>query len=179
MIAYAITDPSTLNFDTLSSDLKRFSEKADIILYRDKDISNYREQAKKFMAEAKRHQFDKILVHQDIDLACIVKADGVHLTSNQFESITKANFFGLFTVVSTHTLSEVKEAEKLGASMITFSPIFETPNKGDPHGVAVLKEIVMRTTIPVIALGGVLSLEQIEACEASGAKGFASIRYFA
>jgi thiamine-phosphate pyrophosphorylase len=179
MIAYAISDPTTLNFDRLSDDLKRFSKKADMIVYRDKDTNNYSDNAKKFIIEARKYKFDKIIIHQDIDLACLLKADGVHLTSAQFNNIEKAAFFGLFTIVSTHTLSEVKEAQRLGANMITFSPIFETPNKGEPKGVFALKEIVLRTTIPVIALGGIVDKKQIKACEESGAKGFASIRYFA
>lgn len=178
MIAYAITDPMTLDFARLSSDLKRFSQKTDIIVYRDKTNDNYSSNAKKFIIEAKKYNFDKVLLHSDVDLACLFKADGVHLTSKQFNSLEKAKFFGLFTVISTHTLTEVKEAEKLGADMITFSPIFETPNKGEPKGLDVLKEIVSRTTIPIIALGGIVTNEQIEGCKKSGAKGFASIRYF-
>ncbi len=179
MISYAITDPSTLNFNNLSSDLKRFAQKADMILYRDKDSDNYKSNAKIFMAEVRKYKFDKILLHQSIDLACLYTADGVHLTSSQIDLIEKAKFFKLFTIVSTHTLSEVKEAERLGADMITFSPIFKTPNKEEPKGLEVLKEIVSRVSIPVIALGGILTKEQIEDCERVGAKGFASIRYFA
>jgi thiamine-phosphate pyrophosphorylase len=179
MIAYAITDPTTLDFNNLSIDLERFSKRADMIVYRDKTIDDYSTRAKEFIKSAKGYDFDKILIHQDIDLACLLKADGVHLTSSQFGSIVKAKFFKLFTVVSTHTLSEVKEAEKLGADMITFSPIFKTPNKKEPKGLKVLKEITSRTNIPVIALGGVLTDKQIEDCIKCGAYGFASIRYFA
>ncbi len=178
MITYAITDPSTLNFNNLSSDLKKFSTKANIILYRDKNNSNYSYNAKIFVNEAKKYNFDKIILHQNIDLACIFQADGVHLTSSQLNLVEKAKFFKLFTIVSTHTLSEVKEAEKLGADMITFSPIFKTPNKEEPKGLDVLKEITSRVSIPVIALGGILTKEQIENCIKVGAKGFASIRYF-
>jgi len=34
------------------------------------------EQAKRFMAEARRYQFDKILIHQDIDLGVLSKLMG-------------------------------------------------------------------------------------------------------
>ncbi len=178
MISYAITDPSTLNFKNLSSDLKKFSQKANIILYRDKNNINYSSNAKLFVTEARKYNFDKIILHQSIDLACLYRADGVHLTSSQLNLVEKAKFFKLFTIVSTHTLSEVKEAERLGADMITFSPIFKTPNKEEPKGLDVLQEIVSRVTIPVIALGGILTRKQIEDCKRVGAKGFASIRYF-
>ena len=36
MISYAITDPSTLDFNHLERDLQRFSQKAAMIVYRDK-----------------------------------------------------------------------------------------------------------------------------------------------
>jgi len=178
MIAYAIYNQSNLKSTNLINNLKQISKKANMILYRDKESSNYSKFARVFIEEAKKFNFDKILIHQDIDLACLLKVDGVHLTSKQIEIIPKAKFFKLFTVVSTHNLSEVKEAEKLGADMITFSPIFETPNKGKPKGIEALKEIVKRVNIPVIALGGILTKEQIEECIGVGAKGFASIRYF-
>lgn len=82
-------------------------------------------------------------------------------------------------IISTHTLSEAKEADALGADMITFSPIFNTPNKGEPKGTETLKSVISKLSIPVIALGGIVSKEQIDLCENAGAFGFASIRYFA
>jgi len=63
--------------------------------------------------------------------------------------------------------------------MISFSPIFKTPNKGEPKGVTVLQELVSLVSIPVIALGGIVNPKQVALCEESGAKGFAAIRYFA
>ena len=81
-------------------------------------------------------------------------------------------------VVSTHNAEEALKAEALGADMITVSPIFNTPNKGLPMGVDVLKTIVSQVKIPVIALGGILTKDQIGVCKDAGAKGFASIRYF-
>jgi thiamine-phosphate pyrophosphorylase len=178
MIAYAITDPSTLNFQTLKSDIENFSKKADMLVYRDKSSDDYASNAKLFILEAREYAFSKILLHSDYDLAKMLNADGVHLKSTQFSDIKKAKTLGLFVVISTHSIEEAKKAESLGADMITFSPIFSTPNKGEPKGVEVLKSLVAKLTIPVIALGGILSEKQIEACENAGAFGFASIRYF-
>jgi len=178
MIAYAITDPSTLNFQTLSTDIKRFSIKADMLLYRDKSTDNYASNAKLFIEEAKKYSFKKILLHGDYLLAKELKADAVHLKSTQFSDIKKAKALGLFVVISTHTVEEAKKAEFLGADMITFSPIFTTPNKGEPKGIEELKSLVFKLSIPVIALGGIITKEQIDICENAGAFGFASIRYF-
>jgi len=178
MIAYAISNPSTLNFQTLKSDLKRFAQKADMILYRDKESVHYEENAKQFMVEAREHAFTKILLHTDYKLAKKLKADGVHLNSTQFSEIVEAKVLGLFVVISTHSKEEAFEAQTLGADMITFSPIFSTPNKGEPKGVEVLKEVTNSLSITVLALGGIVEQEQIDLCEEAGAFGFGSIRYF-
>ena len=178
MIAYAITDLSTLNFNTLDSDLQRFAQKAEMIVYRDKVTKYYQKNASLFLAEAKKYNFSKILLHSDYKLAHKLKADGVHLTSSEFSDIQKAKDLGLFIVVSTHSLEEALEAQKLGADLVTFSPVFATPNKGEPKGVEELRKVVSKLSIGVIALGGIMSSEQIEACRKSGAFGFASIRYF-
>jgi len=178
MIAYAITDPSTLNFQTLTTDIKHFSSKADMLVYRDKDTLHYASKAELFLKESRKYKFQKILLHTDYKLAHKLKADGVHLKSTQFSDIKKAKALGLFVVISTHIFEEVKKAELLGADMITFSPIFSTPNKGEPKGIEELKSLVIKLSIPVIALGGIITQEQIDACKNAGAFAFASIRYF-
>ena len=61
---------------------------------------------------------------------------------------------------------------------VTYSPIFETPNKGEAKGIENLKTMVDRYNIPIIALGGIITEEQIKAVKETGAYGFASIRYF-
>ena len=176
MIAYAITDPSTLDFNRLENDLERFSTKASMIVYRDKTSNNYEENAKLFLQYAR--YFERTLLHGDYLLAYRLRAEGVHLKSTQFENIVKAKDLGLFVIISTHTLDEVVKAEALGADMVTFSPVFDSPNKGVAVGVEELKKAVLAVSIPVIALGGILTQKHIDACEDVGAAGFASIRYF-
>jgi thiamine-phosphate pyrophosphorylase len=178
MLSYAITDASTLNFASLEEDLQRFAKRADMILYRDKQNTHYTDNAKKFIDTAKRYDFDKILLHNDFILADTLKADGVHFSSDNSNKIPLAKQAGLFVILSTHTLQEAQRAEALGADMITFSPVFDTPGKGAPVGLDKLSEVVSSVSIPVIALGGILTEEQIKACENAGAEGFASIRYF-
>ena len=136
------------------------------------------ENAEAFVKAAKKFTFEKVLIHGDYRLAKRAGADGVHLSSTKLDEIPQAKANNLFVVVSTHTLEELQKAERLGADMATFSPIFETPNKGLPVGLEVLRSVTSQVTIPVLALGGILSQEQISACEKHGASGFASIRYF-
>lgn len=176
MIAYAITDSSILDFTRLQNDLQYFSTKASMIVYRDKNTDNYAKNAKLFLKYASN--FDRVLLHGDYNLAKKLEASAVHLTSTQFKDISKAKHLGLFVVISVHGIEEALMAEKLGADMITLSPIFNTANKGMPIGLDVLKEVVNKLRIPVIALGGILTQEKIDSCLSVGASGFASIRYF-
>jgi thiamine-phosphate pyrophosphorylase len=179
MIAYAISDPSTLNFQTLKRDIERLSLHADMVVYRDKHTADYASNSKLFLDEAKRYAFKKILLHGDYKLAHLLNAEGVHLRSTQFSDIKRAKELGLFVVISTHTIEEASEAEYLGANMVTYSPIFTTPQKGKPKGIDELKAVIDSIRIPLIALGGIITKEQIELCKDAGAFGFASIRYFA
>ncbi len=177
MFAYAITDPSTFDFDTLHDDIRAFASKASMIVYRDKEARDYEAKAVLFLAAAKG--FKRVLLHTDYHLAARLQADGVHLQSTQLQEIEKAKRLGLFVIVSTHSVQEAELAQSLGADMVTFSPVFHTPNKAQAVGIERLKEVVEAVDIPVIALGGVVSDEQIELCRGAGAEGFASIRYFA
>ena len=177
MIRYAITDPLTLHFDSIQEDLKRFAQNASMIVYRDKENLDYANYAKDFLEHAKG--FEKVLLHADYLLAAHLGADGVHLMSTQMDDIVAAKALDLFVIISTHTLQELQLAEALGADMVTLSPVFETPNKGEALGIAVFKALVCEVNIPVIALGGINLESQIEACSQAGASGFASIRYFA
>ena len=180
MISYAITDPTTLSMPSIESDMKRFfDKKATMILFRDKENEIFSYDAQKFVDEARKYDFEKVLIHSDIKLAKSVNADGIHLTSNQFKDIAKAKKKGLFVIISTHSITQAQKAQKLGADMITYSPIFDTPGKGEAVGLQMLSKLVSAVDIPVIALGGIITDEQVEACQMSGAGGFASIRYFA
>ncbi len=149
-----------------------------MITYRDKTNTSYALFAKLFLTQAKNYNFDKILLHGHIDLAAKLGADGVHLTSTQFEEISRAKGFGLFVIISCHTIDDAKRAESLGADMITYSPIFATPNKGIPLGLGAINALQGIIALPIIALGGILTQAQISACQSAGASGFASIRFF-
>ncbi len=119
------------------------------------------------------------MLHGEVMLAKRLKADGVHLRSDQFDQILTAKRAKLFTVISCHSIEEVKRAQKLGADAVTYSPIFATPGKGKPLGVERLKYLLKRVKIKVIALGGIVGEKQLEALERVRPYGFASIRYFA
>ena len=105
----------------------------------------------------------------------------MHLTSNQFEDIKRAKENKLFTMISCHTEDEIILAKKLDADAITYSPIFNTPNKGAVKGIAKLKDMVDKYQdkhFKIIALGGIIDENHTEKIKQIKAYGFASIRYF-
>src|SRR4051794_14197839 len=89
----------------------------------------------------------KIFVNSRADLALATGADGVHLPSDA----PRQTLPGLLTFRSCHTLDEVRTSN---ADFVTFGPIFETPGKGEPLGLDMLKT-ACQLGKPVYALGGV------------------------
>lgn len=150
----------------------------DFVLYRDKTSKEYEFHAQNFVQMCKMIPKLKFFLHQNYQLAKELGATGVHLTSQQFDAIELAKTLGLEVVISTHTKDEVVLAQSRGADYVTYSPIFETPDKGKPKGVEDLRDVVQSVDIKVFALGGIISQEQVDALGGAQPFGFASIRYF-
>jgi len=182
MKSYLITDPALYgsDADSLESalDVVLSHTLPDFAVFRDKQTSNYPQLAQMFIQTCRAYKIPKILLHGDYVLAYQLGASGVHLTSTQFDAIKEAKALGLYVIISTHTHDEAVKASQLDADAITYSPIFTTPNKGEPKGLEDLKEIVDKIRVPIFALGGIVTQEHINAVEECGVYGFASIRYF-
>lgn len=175
MIKYAISDPKFYsNLDYAFNNFIRLKE-ANMLLFRDKSSNNYNSIAQEFIKFRSNNR--KFLLQNDIDLACKLGFDGIHFSSN-FIHLSKDTPPNLIKIASTHNIKEIELANQYGADFITFSPIFATPNKGEPKGLEALKEAVKMSKAKVIALGGIMSAEQIYAVMKCGVAGFASIRYF-
>ncbi|WP_368029029.1 thiamine phosphate synthase [Arcobacter sp. s6] len=180
---YLITDPKyytndkTLFEDKLIKILE--NKKVDIACFRDKYSNNYRELAETFIKICKNFNIKEILLNTDYKLAYELNATGVHLNSTQFENIKEAKKLKLNTIISCHSLEDIKKARDLNCDTVTFSPIFHTPNKGEPKGVSELKKAInLYKDINIIALGGIINEEQVKQVEETKAYAFASIRYF-
>jgi len=118
----------------------------------------------------------RLLVNDRADIAVLSGADGVHLTSTSYSPKEARSLLGKNRLigVSTHSLEEALAAEKDGADLITFGPVFHTPSKagmGDPLGIDKLKEAVQRLSIPVFGLGGIdeSNAKEVAAAGASAA----------
>lgn len=167
---YAITNKTSF----ISNSRIRY---ADFILFR--DFENYALRAREFLKN-KANLKAKLFLHNDFALALNLGADGVHFSTANISKISQAPK-ELIKIASTHSEYELRDAFERGADFVTFSPIFVSPGKGEPKGLKALEyavNIANSYKKGVIALGGIISDEQINAVLKAGACGFASIRYF-
>lgn len=179
---YLITDP--IYYGTNTEDFKKNlsialeNNKVDIACFRDKNAKNYEELAKIFIRICKEFKIEDILLNENYELAKKLGATGVHLTSSQFNEIQKSKDLDLKVIISCHNVLEVERAQKRYVNAVTYSPIFDTPNKSKAKGIAKLREICEIFDMHIFALGGIISAKQIEQIKTTRACGFASIRYF-
>ncbi|HEX8289147.1 MAG TPA: thiamine phosphate synthase [Pyrinomonadaceae bacterium] len=120
----------------------------------------------------------RLLVNDRADIAFAANADGVHLTSASLSAdVIRRVFPQDFIVgVSAHSLAEVQKAKLQKADFAVFSPIFSTPNKGEPVGLRKLREVFERVKpFPVLGLGGINETNYESVLEI--ADGFAAIRF--
>lgn len=128
-----------------------------------------------------------ILINDRLDVACAVKASGVHLGEQSLpveeaKRLLGERYAGMdFLVgVSAHSLEGALRAEEVGADYVIFGPVYATPSKanfGQPQGLQRLREVCGRVKTPVLAIGGI-TLENARECLAAGARGIAAIRLF-
>jgi len=147
-------------------------------LYRDKSNPDYDTQAEYHVQVCSQFENVKSFLHQKPNLAKELGANGVHLSSSQFDEIEYAKSLGLEVIISTHTHEDVKKAQDLGADAVVYSPIYSSPGKGEPKGIEDLTALVKKMDIKIFGLGGIIDEKQIKEIEQSKAFGFASIRYF-
>lgn len=121
----------------------------------------------------------KLFINDRVDVAMIVGADGVHLggASMPVDAARKIVGKDMLIGASTHNMEEALAAQKGGADLITFGPIFDTPSKakyGAPVGAAAIRKLKNEINIPIFALGGINSGNVLQVMSA-GADGIAMI----
>ena len=121
----------------------------------------------------------ELFINDRVDIALAVEADGVHLGRESIPASAVRKTFQneLKIAVSTHTLDEALEAERVGADFITLGPVYHTPSKikyGEPVGIETLRNIKAKISIPVFAIGG-MKLDNVAEVKEAGAYGVALI----
>lgn len=121
-----------------------------------------------------------LLINDRIDVALALDAAGVHLAGHSLPTRSARRVLGPHKLlgVSTHSLSEARQAAEEGADFVVFGPVFPTPSKlayGAPQGLPRLAEVVRHVPVPVIAIGGITPAN-VPQVMATGAQGVAMIR---
>ncbi|WP_027179557.1 thiamine phosphate synthase [Maridesulfovibrio bastinii] len=132
-----------------------------LIQYREKEIKSgqkYKEccEIRKMTREAGA----AFIINDDIDLAMMVEADGIHIGQEDFpiEVVRKLIGDKMAIGLSTHNPEQAREAVKLGADYIGVGPIFKTMTKEDvcdPVGFDYLEYVAQNISIPFVAIGGI------------------------
>ncbi len=100
------------------------------------------------------------LVNDDVAVAQIVDADGVHVGQDDLPVPAIRKLLGPDKIIglSTQTRQEARDAIGLGADYIGVGPIYATRTKADacaPVGLKLLAWVLQNVPIPVVAIGGI------------------------
>lgn len=132
-----------------------------IIQYREKDKKarqKYEECRK--IREMTRSSGVTFIVNDDVDIAIIVGADGVHIGQDDLpvEKVRELVGDEMIIGVSTHSPEQAADAVHRGADYIGVGPLFATQTKKDvcaPVGLEYLDYVVKNIEIPFVAIGGI------------------------
>ena len=103
-----------------------------------------------------------LIINDRIDLVLALNLGGVHLRANSLPVSVARRLVGTQRLIglSTHSIEEVRQANRDGADYVLFGPIFDTPSKrqfGAPVGLEALAAVCGQSVIPVFAVGGITS----------------------
>jgi len=172
---YAIIDLGYVNTDNVSSILEKLiAGGIDIVQLRGKnrsldELSALAEKLLRLTMPAKT----PFIANDHAEIAQRVAVQGVHVGQDD-DSIEKVRAQLKRPIVvgkSTHSIEQAVAAEREGADYIGFGPIFSTPTKPDysPIGLAQIREVHERVSIPIFCIGGIKS-ENLTQVIAAGAK---------
>lgn len=124
----------------------------------------------------------RLFVNDRLDLALALGADGVHLRADSVACADARRLVGdAFVTRACHGERDVLAAADEGCDGALLSPIFASPNKGAPLGVAALTSARAALDrrgfahVALLALGGV-DASNAQACREAGAHGVAVVR---
>jgi thiamine-phosphate pyrophosphorylase len=101
----------------------------------------------------------RFIVNDRVDVALACDADGAHLGQDDLPLHAARKLLPTKIIgISTHDLSQAKQAEQGGADYIGFGPIYGTTTKETGYsarGPAMLRELRGAVAIPIVAIGGI------------------------
>jgi thiamine-phosphate pyrophosphorylase len=156
---YFVTDSTLSRAGNVSDVRTAVACGVSTIQYRAKNVET-REMIEEALALREICKDAVFLVNDRVDVALAVNADGVHLGQSDmpFSLARKILGKGKIIGVTVHDVDEALKAEARGADYLGVSPVFSTatkPDAGTPAGVALIREIRLRVSLPLVAIGGI------------------------
>lgn len=120
-----------------------------------------------------------LIINDRVDVALAVDADGVHLGQTDMPVHHARQLIGADKILglSIETEQQLEEVKALPVDYIGLSAIFATPSKLDTlthWGIEGLAASLKKTTLPVVAIGGINS-DNIQEVAATGVHGIALV----
>lgn len=119
-----------------------------------------------------------LVVNDRVDLALVVKARGAQLTSRSLRVADARHAAPALAIgASVHDVAEGVESALQGADWLVAGHVFApaTSPDDDGHGIAFVERLIAATSVPVLAIGGVLP-KHCRALRMAGVHGVAVIR---
>ena len=133
---------------------------ADCLQLREKDLDSGEllARARRFVALCRKHNIISILNDRP-DIALLAGADGIHLGQTDLSPLAARQILGPDRIigVSTHCLSDARQALRDGADYIGVGPMFPTTTKQRDFiaGPKYAREVARRIALPGVAIGGI------------------------
>ena len=177
---YAVTDDAWLGERALSDCVEQaIAGGATFVQLREKEMPQIAMVLRaRTIAPVCRKAGVPFVVNDDVEVARIVEADGVHVGQGDAAVSDARAKLGPDAIVgvSVHTVEQALEAQAAGADYLGVGAVFGTPTKEDAviMGVDGLAYGGKAVDIPVVAIGG-LHAETIPALAGTGADGAAVV----
>jgi thiamine-phosphate pyrophosphorylase len=122
----------------------------------------------------------KLLVNDRADVALLAGADGVHLGQDDLSPESAREILGGKAIIglSTHGVDEARRAAQAPVDYLAVGPIFETSTKTSGRstlGVEGARAVRAVVAKPLVAIGGITTLERAAALFDAGIDGVAVI----
>jgi len=158
---YAITQTANKSPDTIINEVAAaIKGGAVIVQYRDKNPVDAPYLARELVKICHRHNVP-LLINDDIELAALVGADGVHL-GREDGAITEARkLLGGAAIIGVSCYDFVEQAaaaQAQGATYAAFGRFFPSSSKplAAPAQIETLRQAKLALSIPIVAIGGIL-----------------------
>ncbi len=158
---YAITHTENQTIDAVLAQVHAVLRGgARLVQYRDKNPIDAPLLAKKLVQLC--HRYDvPLLINDNVELALLVGADGVHLGKSDGSIVEARVRLGESAIIGVSCYNDLKravDAQAQGANYVAFGRFFASNSKplAAPADVEILTKAKKQITLPIVAIGGIV-----------------------